>query len=165
MHRSIFVNVASAVAALFVVACDGPSDQAASRDYVVHNVVEARSVVSEVFRGDELVAQVVLADGQDHITMLADDVTMVSAPLDYDARTELDRYSADLADAVGVLEGSQAQVVPRNMSECGWTDWHDMHNEVYCIQSWCGGGCTALDCVPFGPEGVEQHWISNCGVN
>ncbi len=165
MNRSIFVPVASALVALFVVACDEPADQAGSRGYVVHNVVEARQIVSEVLRGDERVAEVVLADDHKHITLLADDLTVVSAPLDYDARAELDRYSAELADAVGVLEQARAQVVPR--SDCGYAEYYDWGIESECIVSWCSGGCWAVDCIPVSDRPLpEYHYISpECGVN
>ena len=109
-----------------------------------------------MFHGDELVAEVVLADGRKHITLLADDMTMVSEPLGYDARTELDRYSAHLAVAVGVLEASQAQVTLRDGSGCSYYDFFDSPSEMYCIVSTCGGGCSALDCVPFTDVGGEE---------
>jgi hypothetical protein len=158
MHRSILVTVASAAVALSMTACDAPADQATSRDYVVHNVVDARSIVSEVLRGDELVAEAVLAEGRHSITILADDWTMVSAPLDFDARAEIDDYTAYLAGAVGVLEQAQAQALPR--ADCGFRDYYDLPADTYCIESWCSDGCRCVDCVPIDHPVPEYHYCN-----
>ena len=165
MQRLMIVSVGASLAALFVVACDGPEESPASRDYVVHNVVAAATVVSEVFRGEEKVAEVVLAGGQEHITMLGSDETLVSAPLDYDARAELERYSADVAHAVGVLEESQEQVVARDGSECYSVEYTLSQSGNFCVYSWCMDGCIAHDCAPNSHGQGEIHIINaKCGV-
>jgi hypothetical protein len=49
-------------------------------------------------------------------------------------------------------------------SECGYDESDPSGGGFsYCIHSWCGSSCQAVDCVYA--DGGEYHWISGCGSN
>lgn len=57
---------------------------------------------------------------------------------------------------------SQAARQTKVGGDCGYSQTNYPDGSI-CVSSWCGSGCSALDCVWAG--GGEYHYISGCGVN
>lgn len=170
MHKHILLSLLGALAALSVGACDGTDGDAAQSGsrhgaYIIHNTLDERAVSSEVYRDGKLVAQVVLGDTQERITLLETGTEMVSSPpADYDPRAELARYNDSVAQVSDGLERAASAVRWRG-GDCEWVDWTNSDGN-YCIFSSCGGGCEAYDCAPDQWGEGESHYISAaCGVS